>query len=113
MVDFKSLGHNLRKIRVDAALSQEELAERCSCCGSYIGKIENGKALPSLEMIVKIANVLDTTVDVLLMGVPQKTESAVMETFLVSTPISFKSSADLGSLKVMASTLFKTFAILL
>ena len=78
MVDFKSLGHNLRKIRVDAALSQEEMAERCSCCGSYIGKIENGKALPSLEMIVKIANVLDTTVDVLLMGVPQKAESAVM-----------------------------------
>ena len=78
MVDFKSLGHNLRKYRIEAALSQDELAEQCGCCGSYIGKIENGRALPSLEMIVKIANVLETTVDVLLMGAPQKTESAMM-----------------------------------
>lgn len=78
MVDFKSLGHNLRKNRVEAALSQDELAELCGCCGSYIGKIENGKALPSLEMIVKIANVLNTTVDTLLMGAPQKTETAMM-----------------------------------
>ena len=43
MVDFKSLGHNIRKYRVEAALSQDELAEACGCCGSYIGKIENGK----------------------------------------------------------------------
>lgn len=78
MVDFKSLGHNIRKNRIEAAMSQDELAEKCGCCGSYIGKIENGKSLPSLEMIVKIANALDATVDQLLMGSSPRTESAIM-----------------------------------
>lgn len=78
MVDFESLGHNIRKNRIEAALSQDELAEKCGCCGSFIGKIENGKSLPSLEMIVKIANALDTTVDQLLSGSPSKTELTIM-----------------------------------
>lgn len=78
MVDFKSLGHNIRKYRVEAALSQDELAEACGCCGSYIGKIENGKSLPSLEIIVKLADALDTTVDHLLSDKPPKTELSIL-----------------------------------
>lgn len=78
MVDFKSLGHNIRKYRTNASLSQDELAELCGCCGSFIGKIENGKSLPSLEMIVKIANALDVTVDQLLLGAPHKSETSIM-----------------------------------
>ena len=78
MVDFKSLGHNIRKYRVEAALSQDELAEVCGCCGSYIGKIENGKSLPRLEIIIKIADALDTTVDHLLSDKPPKTELSIL-----------------------------------
>ncbi len=47
-------------------LRQEDLAEACDCNNSHIGKIENANGIPSLEMIVRIANALSVTVDQLL-----------------------------------------------
>ena len=78
MVDCKFLGQNIRKYRIEASLSQDELAETCGCCGSFIGKIENGRSLPSLDMIVKIANALNVTVDQLLLDSPYKAELTYM-----------------------------------
>lgn len=78
MVDFKSLGQNVRIKRTQAKMSQEKLAEKCGCCGSYIGKIENNNSLPSLEMIAKIADVLGVTIDQLVQGSDYKPESAFM-----------------------------------
>jgi len=42
------------------------LAEACDSSDSYIGHIENARGIPSLEMVVKIANALEVTVDQLL-----------------------------------------------
>lgn len=72
MVDFEYLGQNIRHYRVAAKLSQDKLAEMSGCCGSFIGKIENGKSLPSLDMISKIAVALDVTVEQLLLETPNK-----------------------------------------
>ena len=48
-------------------MKQEELAEQVDCTGSHIGQIERGRGVPSLEMVVKIANALHVTVDQLLL----------------------------------------------
>ena len=42
--------------------SQEELAGKCSCSNSHIGQIENARGIPSLDMVVRIANSLSVTV---------------------------------------------------
>jgi transcriptional regulator with XRE-family HTH domain len=46
--------------------SQEELAGKCDCSNSHIGQIENACGIPSLDMVVRIANSLSVTVDQLL-----------------------------------------------
>lgn len=46
--------------------SQEELAGKCDCTNSHIGQIENARGIPSLDMVVRIANSLSVTVDQLL-----------------------------------------------
>lgn len=46
--------------------SQEELAGKCDCSNSHIGQIENARGIPSLDMVVRIANSLSVTVDQLL-----------------------------------------------
>ncbi len=42
--------------------SQEELAGKCDCTNSHIGQIENARGIPSLDMVVRIANSLSVTV---------------------------------------------------
>lgn len=68
MVDYIALGQNIRKYRTLAGLRQEDLAELCECSNSHIGQVENARTIPSLEMVVTIANALKVTVDQLLLA---------------------------------------------
>ncbi len=49
--------------------TQEQLAEQCDLSLSYMGAVERGEKLPSLETFIKIANVLKVPSDRLLSGV--------------------------------------------
>ncbi len=39
------------------------MAGKCDCSNSHIGQIENARGIPSLDMVVRIANSLSVTVD--------------------------------------------------
>ena len=65
-MDYKTLGKNIRKYRLLNGIRQEDLAEQCDCSNSHIGHIENARGIPSLEMVVNIANALGVTLDQLL-----------------------------------------------
>lgn len=65
-MDHVMLGKNIRKYRLMRGLRQSDLAEACDCGNSHIGQIENGRGTPSLDMIIRIADVLSVTVDQLL-----------------------------------------------
>lgn len=49
---------NLKYYRNEKGFSQEKLAESCDCATGTIGCIECGKAMPSFDMIDKIAAAL-------------------------------------------------------
>ena len=66
-MDYQLLGKNVRQYRVQLGLRQEDLAEKAGCSPSHIGQIENARGVPSLEMIVSIANVLHVTIDQLVL----------------------------------------------
>ena len=46
----------------------EQLAEKLDVSTTFIGQIERAKGIPSLETLVKIANVLEVSTDCLLFG---------------------------------------------
>lgn len=52
--------NNLRRIRKEKKITQEKLAELCQTDTSYIGQIEIGKRFPSITLIEKITQALDT-----------------------------------------------------
>ena len=52
------LAKNVRTLRKEIGLSQEELAFECEIDRTYISKVERGIANPSLLVLFKIANVL-------------------------------------------------------
>lgn len=52
-------GHAMRKMRKLRGLSQDELALRAEIDRSYIGRIERAEANITLDMLYKIAEMLD------------------------------------------------------
>lgn len=57
---------NLKNLRKSKGLSQEELAIRLSVVRQTVSKWENGLSVPDSDLIIKIAEALDTSVSVLL-----------------------------------------------
>ena len=67
-MNYKLLGENIRKYRKEKKYTLEQVAEKLDVSTTFIGQIERAKGIPSLETLVKIANVLETSVDGLLFG---------------------------------------------
>jgi transcriptional regulator with XRE-family HTH domain len=56
------LGVRLRHGRMTLGLRLRDLADKAECSESMISKIENGRAVPSLNILYRIAEALDLTV---------------------------------------------------
>ncbi len=65
-IDYRSLGSRIRFFRRERGLSQEELAELVNSSKNHIGYIETGKRAASLLLVVRIANVLEVSLEDLL-----------------------------------------------
>ena len=63
---LESIGKNIRKFRVANHLRLEDLAEKVGLSVNYVGALERGEKLPSLETFINIANCLQVTSNELL-----------------------------------------------
>ena len=68
-MELESIGRNIRKYRLMKKLRQEDLAERTNLTNNYIGAIERGEKLPSLETLIVIINALGVSADMVLVDV--------------------------------------------
>lgn len=68
------VGKNIKKIRKEQNLTQDDLAERLHCTRQTISNYENGKSEPNIALLVEIANVLEVEVNDLIYG-PKKKEN--------------------------------------
>lgn len=59
---------NLKKIRKDKGYTQEELAKELNVVRQTVSKWEKGLSLPDVDILSKIADILETDVNVLLGG---------------------------------------------
>ena len=60
------LGANIRILRQEKGLSQEELAAEVNVVRQTVSKWEKGLSVPDAAALIHIAKALDTTVDILL-----------------------------------------------
>lgn len=58
----KLLGKRIQKLRKDAGLRQEDLAEKTKLTPKYIQLIETANRVPSLKTVYKIAHALNVKV---------------------------------------------------
>ena len=60
------LSDNIKRIRKSKGLSQEELAIKLNVVRQTVSKWENGLSVPDSDMLIALADELDTSVNVLL-----------------------------------------------
>lgn len=65
-MDWTSIGRNLRAYRQEAGLRQEDLAAAAGVSTNYIGMVERGEKIPSLETFVALLNALQVSADMIL-----------------------------------------------
>jgi transcriptional regulator with XRE-family HTH domain len=69
----------IRSIRLGSGLSQRQLAMRMSVPRTYVSKIENEKATPTLSSLERLAKALEVTVPDLLSGGERNRQQEVRE----------------------------------
>lgn len=65
-MNFLALGTRIKNKRLEKNLTQEQLAEKVDLSAVYIGQIERGERKMTIQTLVKLANVLETSTEELL-----------------------------------------------
>ena len=65
-MDFEAAGRNVKRIRKQRKLTQEQLAELVGCTANTISRIECGSLFPALNTVIILCNALNTTADSIL-----------------------------------------------
>ncbi|PYP90834.1 MAG: hypothetical protein DMG65_10010 [Candidatus Angelobacter sp. Gp1-AA117] len=63
-----TLGDRIREVREERGWTLEKLAEKTGLSRSFLSEVENNKATPSAESVLKISNALGVSLDYLLKG---------------------------------------------
>ena len=74
-----NLAASIRSMRLRNGLSQRQLATRMSVPRTYVSKIENEKATPTLSSLERLARALEVTVPDLLSGGERSRQEEVRE----------------------------------
>ncbi len=72
---MNGIGKNIKKLRKERALSQEQLAERLHVTRQAVSSWETGKNQPDIETLESIAAVFDTDILMVLYGRSRQEES--------------------------------------
>ena len=76
-LDYAKIGIRIRQVRKVKGWSQDELAKKCGISMSFLGHIERGTRIMSLETFVSICSALDTGADELLWGVAHPSDTVL------------------------------------
>jgi DNA-binding XRE family transcriptional regulator len=79
-------GQNLRRCRILAGLSQEELGERASLHRTEIGKLEKGDRLARIDTLVRLAGAMAIRPEELVEGIHWTPAQPMYGSFTFGTP---------------------------
>lgn len=67
-MDYNAMGHRIRLLRMAADLTQEELGVKAGISKAFVGHIERGTRIASLETVVTLAEVLEGSLEYIILG---------------------------------------------
>jgi transcriptional regulator with XRE-family HTH domain len=63
VVDIKTLGQRIRKLRMDQGLTEAQLADKAKITEGHVSHVERGYRTPSLPVLRRIIAALGATAD--------------------------------------------------
>ena len=66
MIDYASIGQQVKKIRLSKGITQEQLAEAVGVGVTHISHLETGSGVVSLKVFLAIVNYLESSADEIL-----------------------------------------------
>lgn len=69
VVDYESMGKRIRGLRKQQGLTQAELAQKVGISTSFMGHIERGTRIASLETLVGLSRTLEISLDAMVTGI--------------------------------------------
>lgn len=97
-------GDNVKKIRVEKNISQQELADIVGIHSTHVSRYERNMAQPSVEIAKKMAEALNVTVDTLIYGQQdEKAKNNLKDADLLNlfTKVQLLDKQDLTAVKSM------------
>jgi len=73
-LDVQAVGDRIKKRRKELGLTQMDIKEKTGISSGNISDIEHGNRLPAATTLVQLAEVLDCSIDYILIGPPFATE---------------------------------------
>lgn len=65
---MRDIGKNIKQLRIQKNLTQDQLAEKLFVTRQTVSNYEIGKSRPDIDMLMKIAEVLETDINTILYG---------------------------------------------
>ena len=91
MVD---VGSRIKELRVSQKITQNDFASRLGVTKSAISSYENGRRLPSYDILIKISRIFKVSTDYLLGCVDEKSQTVNVSGLSDKQIASIKSSID-------------------
>lgn len=63
MIDKSAIGKIIKKLRKEKGFTQEQFAEKINLSTNYLSKVERGMNTPNVETFLKMAEILDFTLE--------------------------------------------------
>lgn len=104
-MELETIGRNIKKYRIEKKLRQEDLAEKTDLSANYIGMVERGEKIPSLETFISILNALEISADMVLADVLK--QGYVVKNSLLDEDMKKLSQEDRERIYLVIETLIK------
>ena len=99
-----NIGKNIRALRTRRKMTQDELAEKLYVSRQTVSNYETGKTRPDIDTLIKIAEIMDVDVNVLIYGIPSQKDASDGR---IQNLILLAATAGLG---IMLDFIFKSSA---
>ena len=80
-VDYSIIGSRLKQARINAGLTQQELAEKTNLSIAFISRIERGSSHINLKRLSEFCSILDVSEGYILNGVADSDENYLYNEF--------------------------------
>jgi len=86
---MRDIGKNIRDLRIQNGMSQEELAGRLYVTRQTISNYETGNSRPDIDIILKLTELLHTDTNTILYGLPvaEDKKTAIRRNIVISVII--------------------------